>query len=145
MTFFRDRSTTIAIVVFTVLTIFSVYGLPEQSVFEQLASIVFGAIGIAISVYFLKFLTDGTKSNRKSPYNDISFSAWSYIWRIAIILWLFPLVLLPLIYAVPQSMLPVVGTLWFIVANNFLIFLLFCRKKKQKVAELKVILSGLSI
>lgn len=138
----KDRNVQITIALFTGLTIVSALGQSEQSLVNQALNIVISTAALVVNVLFLKYLTNGVKVNRKAPYNETPFNAWSYIWRILIVYWLLPMSLLPLALFIPLSMMPIIGSVWLILVNNLLIFLLYCRQKQEKMVEMKAFVAG---
>jgi len=143
MEFFKDRNILIAIAIFVVAVFLGSFEQGWELNLEGILSIATSCFFLSVMFYFLKFVSDGIKVNRKPPYNEIPLSVWGYVWRVGIICWLF-MFSMPVLLFIPENMIQVFLGFWFLVINNFLIFLCYCRNKKEKIQEIKYLFSGLS-
>ena len=50
----------------------------------------------------------------------------------------------PISLLLPGSLAQMFVVFWFVVVNNLLVFIFFCKNKREKVQELKYLFSGLS-
>jgi len=114
-------------------------------IFETILWNASGLLFIAINMYFLKFVSGGHRLARKSPYLPIYFNAWSYIWRMMIVIWLLMFLLLPITLVESQLLVPLLGFFVLLVASNVLIFLLYGSPRKEKFNQIKDFVIGFRI